>query len=136
MCVCVCVCVCVCYLLSPATEKRATVDLEQQVNQFNKKLRGFPVGSVVRSRLPMQETQIIPDAGRSTYYGATKPVYAATDLGNLCSRAWKPHLLSLPTLEPVLHKRSHCNKEQPPLSTTREKLAQQRRPAQPKTNKK
>ena len=56
--VCVCVCLCVCCLLSPAAKKRAVVDLEQQVNQLDKKLWGFPGGSVIRIHLLMQETLV------------------------------------------------------------------------------
>ena len=52
----VCVCLCVCRLLSPAAKKRAVVDLEQQVNQLDKKLWGFPGDSVMRIHLLMQET--------------------------------------------------------------------------------
>ena len=130
VCVCVCVCLCVCCLFSPAAEKRAVVDLEQQVNQLDKKLWGFPGGSVIRIHLLMQETLVWSLILEDPHIMEQPSLCATTtNPGNLCSRAWKPHRLSRPTLEPVLHKRSPCSQEQPPLSTTREKPVQQGKPS-------
>ena len=76
-----------------------------------------------------------PDPRRSHMPQSNKA--CEPQLVRLCSRAQEPQLLKAASREPVLrNKRSHHsekplrrNKEQPPLTATREKSAQQRRPS-------
>ena len=104
---------------------------------------GFTVSGSVVKDLPAKagDSGLIPDREDPTCCAATKSVhrnYGARALLEPESRNSR----SLCALQPVLHKRSHCNEkpvycneEEPWLTTPREKLARQRRTSTAPNNK-
>ena len=94
----------------------------------SRKELGFPGGSVVKSPPDKAgDRGSIPGPARSTCLGATKPCAMTTEP---VSRAQE-----LQQEKPLHWEAGAPAGEWPPVSTTRRKPGQQRRPAQPKINK-
>ena len=78
----------------------------------------------------MRDTGLVPGPGRP-HTPWSSWAHAALLL-TLCSRAWGPQLLSLRTIEPVLHKRSHPSEK--PTPQLEKILCSNKDAAQLKTN--